>query len=143
MLKKRISVYSKMIFFNKGKKHVKKLINVETLFIFLSTFSEVLSWNVPKQGFMCVGYAFDLPNFLEGQLRVKDPFKHLTWDVLTKLWLKLFLFLWNKFILDVWLGPEYASDLFSPIIFLIYLHVWNRTLLELYIHKYCKILPRH
>ena len=29
----------------------------------------------------------------ENQLRLKDPFKHLTWEVLTKLWFKLFLFL--------------------------------------------------
>ena len=29
----------------------------------------------------------------DNQLRVKDPLKHLTWNVLTKLWFKLFLFL--------------------------------------------------
>ena len=29
----------------------------------------------------------------DNQLRVQDPFKHLTWDVLTKFWFKLFLFL--------------------------------------------------
>ena len=28
----------------------------------------------------------------ENQLRVKDPSKHPTWNVLAKLWLKLFLF---------------------------------------------------
>ena len=31
-----------------------------------------------------------------------------------------FLFLQKKFILDVWLGPEYASNLFSSRIFLIF-----------------------
>ena len=29
----------------------------------------------------------------ENQLHVKDPLKHLIWNALTKLWLKLFLFL--------------------------------------------------
>ena len=29
----------------------------------------------------------------DNQLRVKDPFKHLTWNILTKLWFNLFLFL--------------------------------------------------
>ena len=29
----------------------------------------------------------------DNQRRVKDPLKHLTWNVLTKLWFKLFLFL--------------------------------------------------
>ena len=54
---------------------------------------------MPKQGFISVGYAFDLHNFLkidfgtDNQLCVKDPFKHLTFDVLTKLRFKLFLFL--------------------------------------------------
>ena len=28
----------------------------------------------------------------ENQLRVKGPLKHLPWNVLTKLWLQLFLF---------------------------------------------------
>ena len=31
----------------------------------------------------------------DNQLHVKDPFKNLTWDVLTKLWFKLFLFLYK------------------------------------------------
>ena len=29
----------------------------------------------------------------DNQLRVKDTLKHLTWNVLTRLWFKLFLFL--------------------------------------------------
>ena len=52
---------------------------------------------------------------------------------------KLFLFLQKQFILDAWLGPEYAPDLFSSRIVLIYLHLWNKTLLGFYIHKYCKV----
>ena len=46
---------------------------------------------MPKQGLSSVGYGFDLRNLLEG--RFKDPFKHLTWNTLTKLCFRLFLFL--------------------------------------------------
>ena len=42
---------------------------MEKLFIFISTFSEVLSQNPPKQCFGSAGYAFDLRSFLEGRLR--------------------------------------------------------------------------
>ena len=45
---------------------------------------------MPKQGLSSVGYGFDLRNLLEG--RFKDPFKHLTWNTLTKLCFR-FLFL--------------------------------------------------
>ena len=40
---------------------------------------------------------------IDNQPRVKDPFKHLTWNVLAKLYFK---FLQKWFIADVWLGPE-------------------------------------
>ena len=52
------------------------------------------------------------------QLRVKDPFKHLTWNVLTKLWFNLLLFLQK--IIHPMIGSGYASNLFSlriPLIF--------------------------
>ena len=59
---------------------------------------------MPKQGFGVVGCAFDLKvdfGLDNNELRVKDPLKHLTWNVLTKLWFKLFLFLQKEFIVDV------------------------------------------
>ena len=59
---------------------------------------------MPKQGFSGAGCAFDLKvdfGLDNNELRVKDPLKHLTWNVLTKLWFKLFLFLQKEFIVDV------------------------------------------
>ena len=59
---------------------------------------------MPKQGFSGVGCAFDLKvdfGLDNNELRVKDRLKHLTWNVLTKLWFKLFLFLQKEFIVDV------------------------------------------
>ena len=40
--------------------------------------------------------------------------------------------------INVWLGPKYASDLFSARILLIYLHPWKRTILKFYIHNIVK-----
>ena len=54
---------------------------------------------MPKQGFSSVGHTLICATFLkvdfgtDKQLCAKDPLKHLTWNVLTKLWFKLFLFL--------------------------------------------------
>ena len=46
----------------------------------------------------------------DNQLRVKDPFKRLTKNLLTKLCSNLFNFLQKSFTLDVLLGPEYAFE---------------------------------
>ena len=47
----------------------------------------VLDMHLIRGTLLKVDFSTDNP------LRVKDPLKHLTWNVLTKLWFKLFLFL--------------------------------------------------
>ena len=48
----------------------------------------VLDMHLICATFLKVDFGLD-----NNELRVKDPLKHLTWNVLAKLWFKLFLFL--------------------------------------------------